>query len=230
MRQVCGAFKVSIQADNEWDEIEVLPYCPDDNKRREYYRQKLARVSDTGLGPWEISIFDAIWFDYGQLRTKEELARRAFPIHLDKHPTKAFAAIEKCFSAEWIQFLTVDFLDRMQRELADSGYLIPKGLVGHESPIGLISFTHSGASLYQRWIEFDPAAPDAEHWCVADDTNGFYAAYGTTVDQCEFPINESESVVEREPAVQIGRWCDRWWNRFERGFRIRYRTTDEGCK
>lgn len=217
---------MSNSPDDNPDDFEVLIGW---NENQEYYRTALKRVADIGLGPWEISILDAIWFDYGQVRDKQVLASTSFGRYFNQNSGKAYEAIEKCFANRWIQFLTKEFVDRMLHELTDGGYLMPRGLIGHhrqcESSVGLISFTEEGAAVYHRWLDFDPATEG--HWCIGDESEGFCAAYGTTLEACEFPVNESvEQVIEREPAMEIGRWCDRWWNRFQQGFRIRYRTIE----
>lgn len=220
---------MSAQSDESWDEIEVIPYF--DVPNREVTREALDRVADSGIGPWEISILEAIWYDYGQVESEQQLTQRAFPSHSKKYPDKAAAAIKKCFAEDWIQILTVNFLDHMHQELVDEGYLMPNGLIGQEylteiSPVGLISFTKSGASLYRRWVEFDPVGE--WHFCVVGDTNGFGASYGTTLDACEYSIEDDHlKIIEREPPIRIGKWCNRWWNRFESGFKIRFRTAQD---
>lgn len=211
--------------DNNWDDIEILTGWSDCNN--EYFKAALQRVSYMDVGPWELSILEAIWFDYGQVRDKRTLASISLGRYFDQYPDKSQIAVEKCFANGWIQSLTAEFVDRKQQELIDGGYLMPNGLIGHyrndESLVGLISFTEPGAALYQNWLEFDPIRE--WHWCIGDDAEGFCVSYGTTLDACEYPINESvEQVIHRESAIEIGRWCDRWWNRFEKGFRIRYRT------
>lgn len=214
-----------MQTNDDWDDVEALDYCNEDNK--DHLKMQLERISATGAGAWEIAILDAISYDYGQVNDKAALARTAFGKNQLRHPTKAVAAVDKCFAERWIQFLTAEFLEQKQEELLTGGYLMPRGLIGHyrteESPVGLISFTERGAALYHQWIEFDPNSEDG-HWCLTGDTEGFDISYGSTLSACEYPVdNCSYPVIEREPAIAIGRWCDCWWNRFEHGYRIRFR-------
>jgi len=221
---------MSTKTQDDWDDIELIEGCNNDNK--DLFRKELERVRETGLGPWEISIMEAIWYDYGQVDNKQLLASNAFGVYLDKNTARAFAAIEKCFAEGWIHFLTTEFLEQIHQELVDGGYLIPNGLIGQGPSIdphgqGLISYTKRGADLYHRWLNFDPA-DSVGHWCVVRGTDGFDIAYGTTLEESQCPIElDMERVIDMEPPIQIGRWCDRWWNRFERGYHIRYRTSVE---
>lgn len=185
-----------------------------------------------GINAWEAAIFESIWYGHGQVSSKDLLADRAFGIYQAKNPSKATQAIDRCFADGLIQFLTADFLLAMKTELDAGGYLQPGGLVGAAEndmdAVGLISFTRRGVDLYQKWIEFDPAT--SEHWAIGPQIHSPFEIYGTSEEWCAhalpaYPID----YVLNGPAVQIGRWSDRWWNRFESGYRLTYTVTNEAA-
>lgn len=181
------------------------------------------RATALGINAWEAAIFESIWYGHGQVPSKDLLADRAFGVFKDKTPSKAADAIERCFSEGLIHFLTAEFLLEMQAELDLGGYLQPRGLIGEdEDEVGLISFTRRGADLYQKWIEFDPAT--SEHWALGPQCE----IYGTSEEWCNYalPTHPTEYVIDG-PAVPIGRWSDRWWNRFESGYLLRYAIANE---
>ena len=213
----------AIETLDDWVGIEnITGYSIDE------LREKLRSVSETGLGPGEVSILEAIWHEYGQVESEQLLARYSFGIYLESNRDRAFAAIDKCFTQGWIQFITNHFCDQMRCELIDGGYLILTGLFGPNylvDPLGLISFTKRGAALYQRWIDYYSPI-DEVHCSLIVNSNGFHTIYGTTVQACRNVISgEFEYLIEEESPIRIGRWCDRWWNRFEQGFQIRFRAS-----
>jgi hypothetical protein len=200
---------------NEWCLLEGISSVTDeqaDNLHRE--------AAQLGVNAWELSILEAIWYSFGQVKSKELLADRAFGTFAARDPKKANAAIESCFGKSLIHFLTADFLQGMKDELRSGRYLMPRGLIGSGSEIhgfsdeGRISFTRTGASLFQEWIGFDPKH---EHWAIGVDCDGAPAIYGTSIYACQMP-----GCWPFEPAVAVGPWCDRWWTRFESGFRMLY--------
>lgn len=201
---------------NEWCLLEGNSSVTDeeaDNLHRE--------AAQLGVNAWELSILEAIWYRYGQVESKELLADRAFGRSAARDPKSANAAIERCFEKSLIHFLTAEFLQGMRDELRLGGYLMPLGLIGSGSEFygfsdeGTISFTRSGASLFQTWIGFDTKI---DHWADGFHSDGTRAIYGTSIYACKMTSGWEE------PAIAVGPWCDRWWNRFESGFRMR-RTT-----
>jgi hypothetical protein len=233
-REATGARKLSTKNHEPWDEWNLL----------EGYECGLTGVSpaqlllasDSGIGPWEISILEAIWYGFGKVRTKEALAKRAFGTQLSRNPIKGWAAIEKCFDEGWIQFLTQDFLDRMRRELIDAGYLILGGSIDQDpltvNPIGIISFAERGAKFYLHFLDdfkshhVDSYVTFSSHATWSDDSDGFLTAYGTSIEECRLLIDYF--IVDQEaPAEEIGRWCSNWWLRFEHGYRIRFKGRQE---
>lgn len=183
-----------------------------------------------GLNAWEALILESIACGFGQVPSMELLTDRAFGTSQEKNSSKATQAIERCFGDGFIQFLTADFLLEMKAELDAGGYLQPSGLVGSFEndidSVGLISFTHQGVDLYHKWVEFDPAT--SEHWTLGPQICSPYEILATSEEWCmsALPSHPFEYVLEG-PAVPIGRWSDRWWNRFERGWRLTYSITNE---
>lgn len=185
-----------------------------------------ARARAFGLGPWELSIFEAIRYDYGQVRDVEQLERYAYGSYQKLDPEEAKRRTERCFQEDWIQRLDRAFLDARRAELESGGYLMLRGLIGSDSEergedlVGLISFTVPGAELY---LSFCGETADSDHWAMgscADDATAT-DVYGTSIEQCFETISfESTPVLHGEP-IPVGRWCDRWWRTFERGFRMR---------
>jgi hypothetical protein len=207
---------------NEWQLLEGFPlWSPDVAANYE------SRANVLGINAWECAILQSIWYDYGQVRSKDLLADRAFGVSGTKYPSKATAAIERCFSDGFIQFLTADFLSELKTELDAGGYLQPGGLIGtfFQDEVGLISFTRQGAGLYQKWIEFDPDT--SEHFTIGPEVGSWCEVYGTSEEWCRHaPPSDRDEYVLEGPTVEIGRWCDCWWNRFESGVLLRYRITN----
>lgn len=217
---------VPTQSDSQWDEWELLEAIEPGIQSVSGEQLRIAR--EANLGAWEFAIFEAIWYGFGQERTKEILAQRAFGIFLERNPNRAWSAIEKCFDEGFVQFLTPDFLDRMWQELLNSGYLVlndaVENCVSRDDAIGRISFTEKGADFYRRWLG------GVKHHLAAgpDEQDGWKVAYGTTIEECErevyseYDLNDGIETTAMDPPVKIGRWCDCWWRRFESGYRIRY--------
>lgn len=184
-----------------------------------------AQVLALDLGPWELSIFKAIWYDYGQVRNIEMLERNAYGFYREIAPDEARWHTERCFEQGWIQRLDEGFVQTRHAELETGGYLMVRGLIGdherrNEDLSGLISFTVAGAELYLRFLE---QTPDSDHWAITycSDDETATDVYGTSIAQCEWAIWSEPEPIRRDPPVPIGRWCDRWWQRFESGFRMR---------
>ena len=196
-----------------------------------------ARATELGVGPWELAILESIQYDFGQVPSKEMLANRAFGCFEEKNPFRAKEAIERCFDEGLVQFLTRDFLDAMAKELVEEGYLTPNGLIGSyydesgddtTNPVGLISFNRCGASLYLQWLGIGPDAPDIDHWAWGENEDGWSTAYGTSIASLEVPLDGvADRIVDREAPAIIGRWCDRWWRRFENGYQVRVRLRED---
>lgn len=208
--------------DSSWDEWRNSTlYLPDSDDE---LAKVVRRAKDLGLSARELAIFQAIWYDYGQVPSKEILAHNAFG---SLEQSKVTRAIERCFDDGFIQFVTADFLLEMKAELDAGGYLVTNSLIGSfEENVGLISFTRAGVDLYQKWIEFVPA--QAEYWACGLQISSPFEIYGTSEELCisALPSDPVEFILEA-PAGPIGRWCDRWWNRFERGYRLTYTVTNE---
>jgi hypothetical protein len=212
---------------NEWQLLEGWPLCSDADLA-EFERTAAA----LGVNAWECALLESIWYDYGQVPSKTLLADRAFGIFQAKDPSKAIQAIERCFADGLIQFLTADFLLEMKAELDAGGYLQPVGLVGSATSdmdaVGLISFTRRGVELHQKWIGFDPAT--SEHWTHGPQIHSPFEIYGTSEEWCGYALPSYPIDYALDgPAVPIGRWSDRWWNRFESGYRLTYTITNEAA-
>lgn len=212
---------------SNWDEWALVTWgCPPNWEGLARLKSHSAKLN---LTPWELAIFDAIWYGHGQVIFRELLDSRAFGTASERFPEKAKAAIERCFDENWIQFLTRDFLQNMQDELETAGYLVLSGIVGSgfenevETAVGLISYTRRGASLSMEWLN-DPPQP-REHWTFGEDANGEFVC-GTSIEHCRWALwtgpASPEDLIANEPPVKIGRWCDRWWDRFESGYKLRF--------
>ena len=193
-------------------------------------------AAELGLTPWELSIFTAIHYGYGQVESKEKLADRSHGTH--RNNAKSGTAIERCFREGWIQFVTAEFEQELRQELHDGGYALVNGLFGHDalreiqggSVAGIISFGRRGAAIWKEWgnTGSNEEEPWPWHWASGFDPDGSSVVYGITIEACKIPLeniwNDSsfEHPFTREPVVPTGRWCDRWWQRFESGFRVRY--------
>lgn len=216
-------------ANDAWNEWQLVTWGSP--VTREEVASFESRAAEFRVTPWELTIFDAIWYDFGQVNSKEMLADRCFGVSKTEYPSKVKVAIERCFDEGWIQFVTAEFLNEMKAELQSGGYFISRGLIGEfyedhgKSIEGLISFTRRGASIFQQWIGFYPQLPDLFHWTHGLDCDGRPAIFGTTALACISAVPhgaaEENQVPDHEP-VPIGRWCDRWWNRFEHGYKLRY--------
>ncbi len=213
---------------NEW-----RSYFWNDTPTDDVLAAEAARASKLGIGPWELHVFESIWYGHGQVLSKELLADRAFGIYASEYPMQTAAAIRRCFAEDWVQFLTRDFLDAMAKELVEEGYLTPSCLIGFydtqsfgdtTNPVGVISFTRRGASLYLKWLGLGPDSLNSDHLALADNDDGTMTAYGTSVAACESAFDaDADRIVEQSDPEAIGRWCDRWWLRFESGYRITVR-------
>jgi hypothetical protein len=189
------------------------------------------RRAELDIGPWELTIMESIWYDYGQVASREEFIKLSLGTYLNDNPKVAMAALERCFAEGWIEFLTAEFVAEMAQELNRGGYLTPRGLIGLESSdadcIGRVSFTRAGAKLFMQFWRIDPESEDPNHWCIADwrRSDGWRWVYGTSLDAIEMALSCS-TVLVRHPPEPVGRWCDRWWQRFECGLRMRYQVQE----
>jgi hypothetical protein len=198
-------------------------------------------TTEPGLTAWELSIFQAIHYGYGQVEQTEVLARYSHGGH--ETDPKSAAAIQRCFDEEWVQIVTTEFETEMRRELGDGEYFIPNGLFGHSilheiqgrSVAGIISFGRRGAALWNAWGKQEETENDpwGGHWACGYDPDGGSVLYGQTVELCKNMLSEifAESSFKhpftREPIVPVGCWCDRWWQRFERGYRVRFSSRNQ---
>jgi len=185
-----------------------------------------ARALAFGLGPWELSIFEAIRYDYGQVRQIDEPERCAYGFYQKLLPDEARRHTKRCFEEGWIQRLDQEFLDARRAELEAGGYLMARGLIGSDDEarddgiVGLLSFTIPGAHLYLRFCN---RTADSEHWAMAscEDDATATDVYGTSIEQCREAASFESTPVRHEEPLPVGRWCDRWWLKFESGFRMR---------
>jgi hypothetical protein len=208
--------------ESDWKEWRRFAYGDPDQAELE---QLAERGRQFGITAWDDAIFEAIWYDSGYIRDEESLAQVAFGFHRHDLPEVSEAAIQRCFDLGWIQVLDACFIRRMSTELATLGYLMPNGLFGlvgdevDEQCLGLISFTESGVEFLKRWIAYDTDC----HWALTQNRDaGVWMAYGVTLEACEDAmwdhLNQGEVI--RHSTDRIGRWSDRWWNRFESGYCI----------
>lgn len=193
-------------------------------------RSVAEREQQYGITAWDSAIFHALWYLGAFCRSEESLVHMAFDTHGRKWPEKATAAVRRSFDRGWIQTIDSEFNTRMTLELTTQGYLMPNGLLGLRKPmnlgtgVGLISFTTSGAELCQRAWEVDTN----RDWTVDGivGTNDCFA-YGVTLEDCDDAILASndrcmEMDLHRYSTEKIGRWCNRWWMRYESGYRVRF--------
>lgn len=186
-----------------------------------------SRASAFGLGPWELSILQAIWYGSGQVKDLDVLEWNAFGWYRDEWPDLARRYTMRCFEQGWILALTDQFLLARLSELKADGYLLARGLIGdheylNEETRGLISFSVAGAELYLRFLEI---TSDSDHWATTfrpDDPTAT-DVYGTSVEECESAAVSlsGDPPLRRSEIVPIGRWCDCWWRKFESGFYLR---------
>lgn len=189
-------------------------------ERRDELRSHAARE---GLGPWELSIFEAIRYDSGNIRTLRNLEHTAFGRYLDSWPAEIRRHSSRCFGEGWIEHVDMPFLRARRHEL--DGVLMPRGLLGcehssDEELCGVISFTKAGAEFYLRFWQ---GSSRLEHWAAGacrDDPKAT-EVFGTSLAECENAISLIDDLIHHDSPVQIGRWCDRWWRQFETGIRVR---------
>jgi hypothetical protein len=187
------------------------------------------RAHDLGLHPYDVSMFQAIHYDYGQVTTREELACVSF---IAPSSSIAETAVERCFRQGWIHVVTPEFEQELRDELRTGGYVLVAGLfdreklreIRGESVAGIISFTRQGAEIWKQWMGYNGGG----EWVVGYDEEQAPAAYGINVSEVK---DGFEQVWEhasfnhpftRSGLTAVGRWCNRWWRRFETGFKISY--------
>ncbi|MDB5343394.1 MAG: hypothetical protein JWP89_1771 [Schlesneria sp.] len=187
------------------------------------------KAHELGLHPYDVAIFEAIHHDYGQVEERSSLAERA--LGPDKR-TVAEGAVDRCFKLGWIQVITTDFENEMRDELRQGGYVLVTGLIGTElfrevigkSVAGIISFTRIGADLWNRWC----GESTYGHYAIGYDEDQSRAVFGESSDVAKDAAlviwqNSSWShPLTREAITTSGPWCDRWWKRYQAGFKIRY--------
>ncbi|HCS55586.1 hypothetical protein [Rubinisphaera sp.] len=219
-----------------WDEWEILwtyEWQEDDVKR--HWKSSAEKL---GLNPWDLTIFDSIWYSHGQGTSLEFLSERSFGNSQHQYPDQVKRSIERVFTKGWLQFLDVAFVDRMTQHLNREGYEIVDGLIGtyerdddSKGLEGVISFTEDGAAIYKCW--FSDLWPDKqfvkerdEHWAIAELTDDQYVVYGETLEACQRAL-QHRAVKKASSPETVGRWCDRWWNKFESGVRIFYEVYEQ---
>lgn len=185
----------------------------------------------SGLSPWLIQIHVSLLYGYGQVREEDDFPWNAFGTFLEKFPEAAAAAVEQCWNQRWIQYLSREFLVAQQRELEAGGYEMVNGLVGNEYASleemeGRISFTPEGIEFFRGRNSGNP-----DHWAIRVIDRQTGEVFGTSEESCRERLElsqryEGDDSVQIELSEPIGRWCDRWWNRFESGHRVRFRVQD----
>lgn len=183
------------------------------------------------VSAWDAAIFEAIGYDSGYFTSDARLFEVAFGLYAVEAPETARASLQRCLEKGWIHYLTADFIRRKARELAEGGYELAHGLFGwcgddiDDVSVGLLSFTEAGAELAKRlWAPYPPWEWDVRpHWAIGYSQHFRQdVAYGETREACEeacLGSGISPEVLARK-MQPIGRWCDRWWNRFESGYRV----------
>lgn len=221
---------MSDNTNQEWDGLELFdPFAEFEKLDAQQRADRLERLYSIaqGFGPWEYAVFHSIEFDYGQVKTVDELIQRAFGRWFERNPTRAMQAIDRCFDSGWIQFLTAEFLERKQRELDEAGYLITSsGFIGFHYkdtlPIGYVSFGEAGAKVWRRWHDsISQDGPSLDHAFRVED--GVEFVYGATSEACHWILDEWPTpVLHRGEPIEVGRWCERWWNLYERGYKVSF--------
>lgn len=208
-------------ADDPYENWRMLPwnrkwgFDPEDDQK---IIDKAAIYGWTG---WELTDFDAIWYGQGQGKDRDFLARNAFGLFVRRNPQAIESTIDRCFREGWIQYLTSGFILEMQQEIQHGGYLTPNGLFGEKlmnelKMVDHISFTRMGVSMYMDFFDSLRPMPRSSHTVmrVVGDTS---YTYTTSLKEC---VHSKEIPPDCE-VESIGRWCDRWWQRFESGYCIR---------
>ncbi|WP_339747066.1 hypothetical protein [uncultured Rubinisphaera sp.] len=216
-----------------WDEWELLEGY-EFQSEQSLERWKTA-ANKLGLTAWDLAVFESIWYEYAQVQSLARFKRYCFGGYEKKYPEQANMTVERIFANGWVQYLDADFVSSKSQELRREGYELVNGLIGrHERDRwnrdqiwGLISYTEKGINLYRQWEPFDASShEDPGHYAFAIMKTGQFVVYGTTLEACLRALNH-KTVRKSSSPETIGRWCDRWWNKFESGVRIFYEVDDQ---
>ena len=207
--------------DCHWEQLEAWYFWNDADRAR------IVELSKSiGLDPWTLSILDSMWYGHGSAHSTVILGRNAFGRYASNFPDLAHRAISRSFREGLVHFLLPPFIREIRSELESANYLMPQGLIGErdardEDLVGSISFTRIGATQYMEWLSLCFPRASNDHWCCDGEFGESGFVYATTAEACHEGVSGSDDLRTGQP-VPVGRWCDRWWNRFETGYRMRY--------
>lgn len=212
---------------NEFDPEQLLEFYPFTTEEIREERRPIELRH--GASPWELSILEAIWFGFGMV-PRCELGERCHGIYQSQFPRESQRGVDRCFENEWVQVIAPEFIQQMKSELEAGGYLITGGLFDSstcdEQCIGLAHFTRKGLGLYREWSGPSHSNVD-EFWTSVREPGSVWAIYANSLEAFQKSLEEYTQPFELiEAPRSIGRWCSRWWNRFERGVVARIRTTE----
>jgi hypothetical protein len=193
---------------------------------REHILEVRDRAIAQDLSPYDLALFRSIWYDYGHVSDVDVLMDNAYGWYRKTFAENAEYFTKRCIERGWIAKLTSDFLREQSEELEQKGYLIVNGLLGacgfpEDALPGIFSFTVLGAAAFHQWECTENASCWKSQSTGVDVDEMTIDFFGTTPELCRSWYSTGE--MEYDEPTAIGRWCDRWWQRFESGFRVRGR-------
>lgn len=216
-----------------------------------YVQERAERGRRLGISAWDYQVLGSFDCPCGSQFDEKYLTGHSFGSHGEEHTELAARSIQRCLEMGWIQWMNQEQIRQLHRELVESGYAMPKGLFGTEGDEGRdwargqMTYTALGLKITEEfWAGSSEATNGSDKkwiscgWADEDE----FIVYGASMDAItvatEFYEEEAESLatylaeqgipwpddsgpklLELKPS---GRWCDRWYERFESGYRARF--------
>lgn len=216
-----------------------------------YVQERAERGRQLGISAWDYQVLDSFACPCGSQFDEKYLTSHSFGHHGEEQPELAAKSIRRCLEMGWIQRMNQEQIRQLHQELVESGYAMPKGLFGNEGDAeydwtrGQMTFTPLGwKTIEEFWSSSSEATKGSDKkWlsCGRGHEDEFIV-YGASMDAIalatEFyeedaellatylaeqgipwPDDSGPKLLELKPS---GRWCDRWYQRFESGYRARF--------